>query len=150
ELQQSGTDTISTPIGCKDINVHSDLLESFTDLYRIWPDAGVRARLIETIDIICNRMSSPLGAVHYYCLPDWTPIPCLAQFGNQFQSGFRLVAAARLLGGEANAVYMAHRLVDHALGRGWDRGHGGFYYAGPGLGPSDIQGHDVSARSKSW
>jgi mannobiose 2-epimerase len=62
EIQQSGTDTIGTPVGCKDINVHSDLLESFTDLYRVWPDPGVRARLIETIDIVSWRPSLLLFA----------------------------------------------------------------------------------------
>jgi cellobiose epimerase len=150
EIQQGGTDTTNTPIGCKDINVHSDLLESFTDLYRIWPDRRVRARLIESIDIVCNRLSSPLGAHHHYCLPDWTPVPHLTRFGYQVQSGFRLVAAARLLGGQESAVQMAHRFVAHALRRGRDDVRGGFYYAGPGLGPFNLQGHDVCSRLKLW
>lgn len=150
EIQQAETDTTNSPIGCKDLNVHSDLLETFTDLYRVWPDPTVRERLIENIDIVCNRTASPLGAQHHFCLPDWTPIPHLTRFGYQVQSGCRLVAAARLLGGHDGAIYMAHRFLAHALRRGRDQVRGGFYYAAPGLGPSNLQGCDVSARVKLW
>lgn len=60
--------SIDTPLGCKDISVHSGLLETFTHLYRAWPDARVGSQLAEIVDILCNRMTLPAGAHHQYCL----------------------------------------------------------------------------------
>jgi len=143
-------DSLGTPAVCKDINVHSDLLESLTYLYRAWPERRVAQRLAEVVDIVCNRMTSPLGAHFHYCLANWTPVPHLTRFGYQLQSSFRLIAAARLLGDHEEALLSAKRLADHALRFGWDYERGGFYYAGPGLDPDQLEGHSLVVRKKLW
>src|SRR5690242_5250626 len=42
-------DGIGTPIGFKDANTTCDLLKGLADLYRVWPDAGLRERLEELL-----------------------------------------------------------------------------------------------------
>jgi mannobiose 2-epimerase len=150
EGQRDSTDTLGTPIVCKDINVHSDLLGTFTYLYRVWSDAGLAKRLAEIVEIVCNRMGSPLGAHFHYCLADWTPVPHLTRFGYQFQSAFRLCAAMPYLGGKEEILLMARGFAEHALLYGYDGKRGGFYYASPGLKPDRIEGHSLRVRKKLW
>jgi len=146
QIRRKGT--IDTPPGCKDISVHSGLLETFTYLYRTWPDTRVADQLAEIFDIVCNRMALPLGAHHQYCLRDWTPVPHLTRFGHQLYNAFRLLGAAQLLGSKEKALVTARALADHALRYGWDRQRGGFYFAGPGLEPLFLQGRNLMVRKK--
>ena len=143
--------TIDTPLGCKDISVHSGLLETFTNLYHIWPDARVGDQLAEIVDIVCNRMTLPVGAHHQYCLRDWTPVPHLTRFGHQFYNAFRLLKAAHLIDGKKEIFFVARSLANHALRYGWDKQHGGFYFAGPGLGSPHLQDQNLLVQKKlSW
>ena len=52
-------DTVGTELGFKDLNVHSDLLETFALMYRTWGEAGVGERLAESVEIIGERMVNP-------------------------------------------------------------------------------------------
>ena len=95
----SQTDTIGTEIGLKDANVHSDLLETFVRLYRVWPDARVGERLAEVLDIMSDKMLVPsTGALHIFVTPDWRPIPHLSRAGYQCQAAYRLTTAIGLTG----------------------------------------------------
>ena len=143
------TDTIETPIGYKDSNVHSDLLETFIYLYKVWPSPKVEERLSEVVTILCQRMALPSGALHYFCQADWTPVPHLVRFGVELQMAFRLLGACGLVGDLENMTNTARRLVDHAVRYGWDKEAGGFFYAGPGTSPIRLAGSLV-VRTKSW
>ena len=140
--------SIDTPLGCKDISVHSALLETFTYLYRTWPDTKVADQLAEIVDIVCKRMALPFGAQHQYCLSDWTPVPHLTRFGHQFYNAFRLLGAADLLGNKEKAFIVTRALTDYALRYGWDRKLGGIYFAAPALGPRYLQGQNLLVRKK--
>jgi len=143
-------DTIGTPVGLKDLNVHCDLLETFIRLYRIWPDPAVATRLAESVEIIGKRMLVPeSGALHYYVTPDWRPIPHLVRAGYQFQAAYRLTMAPDLTGASDELRRTAITLVDHILRHSRDD-NGGFYYAAPGALPLDLQGQNLSVRLKPW
>jgi cellobiose epimerase len=145
------TDTMDSPLDCKDISVHSALLDTFTRLNRCWGDAKVADQLAEIIDVICRRMVTLHGAHHQYCLADWTPVPHLSRFGHEFYDAFRLLDAAHVFGAKEQVLDAARRCVDHALRYGWDRQRGGFYYAGPGVEPLHLQSQSLVLRSKqSW
>jgi mannobiose 2-epimerase len=75
-----GTDLIGVPIGFKDLNVHSDLLEAFFYLYGATRYARVGQRLNEMIEIVCEKAAAPGGGLHYYCAPDWKPLPHLVRY----------------------------------------------------------------------
>jgi mannobiose 2-epimerase len=143
-------DTTGTPVGWKDVNVHSDLLETFAGLYAVWADTKIAERLAEIADIVCRRMASPIGAHFHYCLSDWTPVPHLTRFGYEFQSAFRLCLVAPFLACSGEILLMARRFVDHALNVGLDHQRGGFYYAGAGAKPDYLQGHSLTVRRKLW
>jgi cellobiose epimerase len=149
-LWPSEVDPIGTPIGLKDLNVLSDLLETFIRLYRIWPDPLVGKRLAESVDIISNRMVvASVGALHYYVTPDWRPIPHLVRAGYQFQVAYRLTMEPELTGRKEALQKAALILVDHVLRYSRDP-MGGFFYASVGAVPDTMEGHRLGAKHKTW
>src|SRR5262249_39672197 len=137
-------------IGLKDANVHSDLLETFVHLYRVWPDSRVRERLAEVLDIVSDKMIVPsTGALHIFVTADWRPIPHLSRAGYQCQTAYRLTIARALTGHPGRLRRLAGRLLDHALRYTRDP-QGGFRYAAPGAWPRFLQGEDLLGRDKPW
>ncbi|HSE40480.1 MAG TPA: AGE family epimerase/isomerase [Acidobacteriota bacterium] len=143
-------DTKETPIGFKDSDVHSDFLETFTYLGRVSFDAKIKERLAEVITILCDRMTLPSGALHYYCYPDWTPVPHFVRFGITLQTAFRLLGARSIVGNLEKINDTAGRLTDHTLRFGWDTDFDGFFYAGPGTDPVRVAGKSLLIHTKSW
>jgi mannobiose 2-epimerase len=144
-------DPVNTEFGLKDLNVHSDLVETFVYLYRVWPDATVKARLDEIVDIVTKRMVvTSTGAMHFFVTRDWQPIPHLVRAGYQCHNATRIVMASELTGDAAHLRQMAGLMVDHCLRYLTDQAMGGFFYAGPGSGPEIVNGMDVRVRAKEW
>ncbi|MDA0990849.1 MAG: AGE family epimerase/isomerase [Verrucomicrobia bacterium] len=119
-------DTIGTPFGLKDLNVHSDMLESFSSLYRATGDRQVARRLTELTQILCHRSLAADGRQSFYCLPDWTHVPAAAHAGVAMQSAHRLLGCLDLLPEGLPIIRTAERLMGYALRSFWDHRHGGF------------------------
>ena len=80
-LNMDGTPVIrdeTTPsnadLGYKDQNSSIHLLEAFTELYGIWPDALVRRRLEEMLYLIRDKITTEKGYLTLFFKPDWTPV----------------------------------------------------------------------------
>jgi mannobiose 2-epimerase len=147
----TSTDTIGTEIGLKDANVHSDLLETLVELYRVWPDARVGDRLAEVLELVSAKLLvAGSGALHIYVTADWRPIPHLMRAGYQFQTAYRLTLARALQGGPETLVQRACQLADCAIRHTRDRRAGGFCFAAPATPPTALQGHDLTVAAKSW
>lgn len=147
----SELDTVGTRIGLKDANVHSDLVETFTHLYRAWPDSRVGQRLAETVDLVSDRMiAGDTGALHMFVTADWHPIPHLARAGYQCQTACRFLAARGLVSDDAKLERLAVQLTDHVLRYLHDAEEGGFWYAAPGTEPAELMDHHFIARRKLW
>jgi mannobiose 2-epimerase len=144
------TDTIDTPIGLKDGNVHSDLLQTLTYLYRVWPDPKVAERLREIARLLCDKMLLSHGALFFFCQPDWKPTPHLMRYGYSFQLAHRLLAARDVLDAQEKIIGIARRIEDFALRQAWDAAKGGFFYAGPSSPPARLEDTDLLVRKKAW
>jgi len=143
---QSGP--IGTPFeGVKDYNSSIHVMEAITELYRVWPDSLVRARLEEMFFLIRDTFVHPDGYLQLYFMPDWTLITdeSLEQsgsdsrgfgehftYGHDVETAFLLMETAHFLGiGEDEKTrVIAKQLVDHSLESGWDQEAGGFFDAG--------------------
>jgi mannobiose 2-epimerase len=143
-------DTIGTPLGCKDANVVTDLLQSFNLLARAWPEPRVAERLAELRDIVVRRLMAPTGALHFLCLADWSPLPGLQRFGYAFQGAHRLLASSDRIGDRASSLDAARRLLACAFDLGADPEHGGYFVAGPGSPAFAVDGVDMVVRRKPW
>ena len=142
---KAAIDVLGTPIGLKDSNVHSDLLETFAYLARVTGDSKVTERLAELVDIFCDKI-----LLHFFYQADWTLVPHLARFGYVCQNAFRLLLAGEVIGSEPRLRTAARKAVDHVLQFGWDHSGAGIYYAGPGATPTTLHGTRLIVRQKSW
>jgi mannose/cellobiose epimerase-like protein (N-acyl-D-glucosamine 2-epimerase family) len=145
-------DPIGTPVGFKDANTTSDLLQGFSDLYRVWPDPRLRTRLLELVGIVRDRLVVAPGVMHHYAHPDWTPLPDFVRYGQVLRSANYLLSASDALGGagEPATGRVAKSMVDAMLRIGWDRDRGGFHLAGSSFGLSYVEYIVVFERLKPW
>ena len=143
------SDTIDTPIGFKDINVHSDLFDTF------YISAGSKA----------NRESGAIERARKSDLPPnhYTQRSSLLFLRSRLDSRTSAHAlwpgtandvssagGARRLGKGRNDVSIARRVLDLTLRYAWDEENGGFFLAGPGASWTTLQGHDLLVRRKEW
>lgn len=127
------------PVGYKSMNTHIHLLESFTELYRVWQDGRLRQRLLELLTIVRDRISVEPGAMNLYFTNDWRAIPGHDSYGHDVETAYLMLEAAEILGRKKDAATerMARLLVDHALAYGWDETYGGFFREGTAAGEAE-------------
>ena len=86
----------------KSQNSHIHIMEAFTSLLRVWPDAGLRARERELIELMLTRIVDE--RTHHLVLfmkADWTPIGEEFSYGHDIELSWLLVEAADVLGDPA-------------------------------------------------
>lgn len=155
----------TSEVGYKDQNSSIHLLEAFTELYQVWPDSVLRARLEEMLLLIRDQIVTEKGYLTLFLLPDWTPVSFAdssesvieshhrldhVSFGHDVETAFLLLEASHVLGWENDTTThrIAKKMVDHALEKGWDEEKGGFYdEAYYFKGESDIR---VTHDTKNW
>jgi mannobiose 2-epimerase len=153
-LERDGTPVKRPPnalstsdIGYKDQNSSIHLLEAFTELYQVWPDSLLGARLKEMLMLIRDTITTSRGNLTLFLQPDWTPVSFAdssdevitrhhqldhVSFGHDIETAYLLLEASHVIGIENDTVTLrkAKRMVDHALKNGWDEKTGGFYDEG--------------------
>jgi mannobiose 2-epimerase len=95
----------------KSMNNHLHLLEAYTNLYRIWPDARLRQRLTELIDIFDWRITDQAsGHLNHFFDETWQPKSTNYTFGHDIEAGWLLCEAAEVLD-DSNITSRAQRLA---------------------------------------
>lgn len=128
------------PINFKSMNTHIHLLEAFTQLYEVWPDPTLRARLEELLAIVRDKICVDPGVMNLYFTNAWQPIPDHDSYGHDVETAYLMLETDELLHHKAaeQTERMAKMLVDHALAYGWDTMNGGFFREGTTFGkPED-------------
>ena len=144
-------DTVGTELGFKDLNVHSDLLETFALMYRAWHEPVIGERLTEAVEIIGDRMVNPTtGTMHFFVTPDWRPVPHLIRVGYQSHSAYRLILALGLTDHDAMIRRMAVRIMDSAIRYAREPDGLGYYYAATGAFPTELHDYDIRVRRRTW
>jgi mannobiose 2-epimerase len=130
-------------VGHKTYNTHLHLLESFTELYRVWPDERVRRRLAEMITINTSTVKyrTENNNVDAY-ERDWSivqePRNLRASYGHDVECVWLVMDAARTIGlPKSLLLNWARGLSENCLKYGFDEKHGGFYNGGPLGKPAD-------------
>ena len=86
----------------KSQNSHIHILEGYSNLLRVWPDAGLRERQRALIELMLTRIIAP--RTHHLVLfmqNDWTPIGEEISYGHDIELSWLLVEAAQVLGDPA-------------------------------------------------
>jgi mannobiose 2-epimerase len=124
----------------KSQNSHIHILEGFTNLLRVWPDDGLRARQRELIELVMTRIVDP--RTHHLVLflkDDWTPIGDEVSYGHDIELSWLLVEAAGVLGDPAllaRSRAIALQIADVTQAQGVDA-DGGVYSEGGPKGPTN-------------
>ena len=127
------------PLGYKSMNTHIHLLESFTQLYEVWHNETLRARLNELLELVRDKICTEPGVMNLYFTNEWRPIPDHDSYGHDVETAYLMIEAETALSGKPSAKTerMAKLLVDHALAYGWDETNGGFYRDGTTFGVAE-------------
>ncbi|MFY9747490.1 MAG: AGE family epimerase/isomerase [Acidobacteriaceae bacterium] len=120
------------PENYKSMNTHIHLLEAWTELYKVWRDPRLRARLEEMLAVVRDKIVVEPGAMNQFFTNGWQAIPGHDSYGHDVETAYLMLETDELLHGKASArtELMAKMLVDHALAYGWDAKNGGFFQYG--------------------
>lgn len=109
----------------KTMNSHIHLLEAYTCLYQVWPNAELKANLEELFGILQNRLYSPeTKHLILFCDDDWRAIGRVDSYGHDIETSWLLTEAAEALGDPekiAAARRQAVEMVDVALKEGLNK-----------------------------
>jgi len=133
-------------------NTTIHLLEAFTELYKIWPDAQLKLRIEELKDLLLELVIDPRGYLVQFFDETWMPVSFVGlpreqyekvafwdhvSFGHDVETAYLLWEADHVTegGDEARVLEMGKRMLDHTLNNGWDPNtgsipDGAFYFQG--------------------
>ena len=131
----------------KDQNSSIHLLESFTELYSVWPNDKLKERLTSILHIIRDKLVTKKGYLNLFFKRDFTPISYIdssseereknyeldhISFGHDIETGYLLLEASKALGlkNDTATLKISKKMVDHTLLNGWDEKNGGIYDGG--------------------
>ncbi len=164
-IQRTASIPATAETGYKDQNSSIHLLEAFTELYSVWHNDLVHARLQEMMLLIRDTMIGNKGYLTLFFQPDWTPVSLrdssvayimahhgldYVSFGHNVETSYLLLEASHALSiqNDTTTLRIAKQMTDHALQNAWDNKLGGFYDAGfyfknkPGL--------TIISKEKNW
>lgn len=114
----------------KALNTHLHLIESYTNLMRVWDDPALVSRVGELIDIMSHKLLDR-EICHYkpYMTDDWQNAGQLVSFGHDIEGAWLLTEAAEAYGDAAllaEARPLSVKIAD-ACARGVDPESGGMW-----------------------
>jgi cellobiose epimerase len=142
-----GVDGFDDKPGMKTQNTHLHVMEAYTNLLRVWPDAGLRNDLASLQDVMMEKIyDSSTHHLHVVQERDWTPFhePHFS-YGHDIEFSWLLTESAEVLGDPVRLARARAVAVDVArttLAEGVDK-DGGIYNDGATNGPDIDSG-------KSW
>ena len=120
----------------KSMNNHLHLLEAYTNLYRVWPEPVLAARLRELLGLFQDHLAFPDGShFHHFFDEAWRPKSDRYTFGHDIEGSWLLCEAAEVLGDPALVAEvrkLALQLARAVLREGVDTDGGLFYEARAG------------------
>jgi cellobiose epimerase len=129
----------------KSQNSHIHILEAYTELLRVWPDAGLKANQRELIEMTLQHIIDP--ANHHLILfmkDDWTPISAEVSYGHDIELSWLIVEAAGVVGDSdliARVKPVSLAIAHATLAEGVDEDGGVINEGGP---------HGYTNTNKDW
>jgi mannobiose 2-epimerase len=117
----------------KSMNTHLHILEAYTNLLRVWRDAGLLAKQTELLEVTMDRIVDQRTA-HFRMFFDnqWNSLTDHVSYGHDIEGSWLLVEAAEVVGDAAllkRARELAVRMADAVAKEAVDRDGSIFYEA---------------------
>lgn len=113
-------DHIGTPVGVKDANVHSDLLEATAYALARHEDALLRQRHAELAHLFVTKIAAPGDPPLFFFTRDWQAAGTLLRPPTMLQTASRLLEARAFASDPRAHEAAAAHLIAYALKCGWD------------------------------
>lgn len=78
----------------KTMNSHLHILEAYANLYQVWPDEGLKARVEALLGLIETRVMRADGHLQLYFRRDWTVLPGAVSFGHDIETSWLALECA--------------------------------------------------------
>ena len=99
----------------KTMNTHLHVLEAYTNLYRHWPDAHLRAQILALLEVFLVHIIDPATQhLHLFLDEQWVPKSTTISFGHDIEAAWLLLEAAEALGDEDGIDRLRQVAVDMA------------------------------------
>ena len=82
----------------KTMNSHLHLLEAYANLYRVWPDAQLRDRIVALLDLTGTRIMGEDGHLQLYFRRDWRVLPGAVSYGHDIETSWLALESAFAVG----------------------------------------------------
>jgi mannobiose 2-epimerase len=129
-----GRDPLGLRPGLKELNTLGDAIEMLTVFTAHGFAAQYADRLARLVDLVTDRIASPLGGMPYLFTRDWRVVPDVLRLGLNFQMIHRLMAV-EAASGATEPIKTARHIADFCLGYG-RHPSGGYCFAVAGDGRS--------------
>ncbi len=126
----------------KTMNTHLHLLEAYTNLFKVWPDAGLHQQLENLVELFLNTFINQQDSFHLFFDENWNLKSETQSYGHDIEGGWLLLKAAEVLGINSlteQCKATAVNLTEAAL-RGLDL-DGGLMYEGTDTHITDSDKH---------
>ena len=164
-IHRNANTPVNAELGYKDQNTSIHLLEAFNELYTVWPDPLLKARLSEMLFLIRDTIVTPKGYLNLFFHDDWTPVDFSdstdaaimkhkelnhVSFGHDVETAYLMLEASHTLGlmDDTKTLIIGKKMLDHALDNGYDNTVGGFYDEGYYF--KDKPGMTILEDTKNW
>jgi len=145
--QEQGVMGNQNNVTLKDYNSSIHLMEAFTELYKVWPDPLVKARLQEMFNLVRDTFTNEKGYLNLNFTEDWKLVSNrnlseqeierrsgvdYISFGHDVETAFLLLETSDALGikNDVKTLRIAKKMADHSLANGFDQVTGSFYNEG--------------------
>lgn len=119
----------------KSQNTLLHVMEAYTNLLRVWPDASLRRALTDLVEIMLTRVVNPAtGHLGLFFGNDWTLNSDKISYGHDIEAAWLLTDAAVVLGDAgliARIRTLAIKIADVTLAEGTDSDGGIYNLGGP-------------------
>jgi cellobiose epimerase len=83
----------------KTMNTHLHVIEAYANLYRAWPDALLKGRIAELLDVFDRHIiDARSGHLTLFFDEDWSPRSNLVSYGHDIEAAWLLPACAEVIG----------------------------------------------------
>jgi mannobiose 2-epimerase len=130
----------------KSMNTHLHVLEGFANLYAIWPDEGLKTKVVELVQLFLHRIIS--NSTHHLTLffeDDWKPKSKVISYGHDVEAAWLVQEAAGVLGDKLLLLEVKNCSLEvaKAAARGLDKDGGLWYEYDPAT-------HHLIKQKHSW